>query len=618
MKQVVETVFRGKDQISSQYNRMGKGADKFANRTDRAFRKATKSAQGFQSVTSSILKASAVQKSIAMLGEGVQSVTKDFIGFDDALFSASAKFSDVDMSTQQGLKTFKALGDAARKTGAATQFNATQSAQALNFLALAGFNAGQAMKALPGLADFATAAEMDDLGRAVDIASDSLGAFGMATKDATKLQENLTRISDVFAKTQATSNTTVEALFEAVAKGAPTIQATGQSLTTFAALSGIMANSSLKAGEAGTQLRNVMLRLAHPSKEAGRTLRALGVQVRDENNNFRDMVDIIGDFEKGLDGLGNAQKAQALSIIFGQRAITGMSILLQSGTKGLKDYRQSIDDSTGASERMASIMRQSLGNRIKSLQSAATELGFKFLDAFKKNGVGSIDSITEAIRNFDPMAMIQGIKEVATVIGDVLTVTRSLLVIMSPLIAATLTYKTVVMATAAAQKAMGAAVFVYQLLTNSLKLTLAAQTALNIAMSLNPIGLILAAVVALGGALYLLYNKWDVVKKAMVDGAMAVWNIIKKIGGVIASIATGSWVGSAIDMLAGGESKKENGNESLTQTSQGFTPPNRVEAKAASQNFQGVMRFENMPSNASFESKSKGAPLISIEGLGAN
>lgn len=615
-KQVVETIFKAKDSISSVFRSMGRNSDRFGNGAEKAFKKASRSAKRFESITSSILKASAVQKGLGLLSNGIQSVTSDFIGFDDALFSAAAKFNDIDLSTKKGQDSFKKLGEAARKTGAATQFNATQAGEALNFLALAGFNAKQAMAALPGLADFATAAGMEDLGRAVDIVSDSLGAFGLATKNAAQLEKNLTRVSDVFAKTQASSNTTIEALFEAVAKGGPTIEATGQSLETFAALSGIMANSSLKAGEAGTQLRNVMLRLADPTKKSKRILRGLGVQLRDEKENFRDMVDIIGDFEKGLKGMGNAQRAQALSVVFGTRAITGMSILLKKGSKGLREYREGIEDSAGASKTMADIMRRSLGNRIKSLQSAATELGFKFLDAFKKNGVDGITTLTNALRNIDPKPLIAGIKEAVFIFRDMLMVTKSILMISSPLIAAIIAYKAVVISTTAAQAAMSAGVAIYQLLTNSIKLTTMAQAALNVVMSLNPIGLIIAGVVLLGGALFILVKKWDVVKSSMISGAQAilriftkVWDFHKNIAGIAGGIVSG---------IFGGDDKAGPANQAASNTPQIFAPPNKTEAQAQSQRFEGILKFDNKPDNVSFESKSIGAPLIDIAGLGSN
>ena len=616
-KQVVETVFRGRDKLSRNFTSMGRNADKFGNGAERAFRKASKSANRFKGITSSILKASAVQKGLGLLSDGVRSVTDDFLGFDDALFSATAKFNDIDLSTKKGQKQFEQLGKSARKAGQTTIFNATQSAEALNFLALAGFDAKNAMAALPSLTRFATASEIDDLGRAVDIATDSLGAFGMASKNAATLQKNLTRVSDVFAKTQSSSNQTVEELFEAIKNGASVLETTGQSLATFAALSGIMANSAKKAGEAGTNLRNVMLRLSDPPKQARKALRALGVQVEDENGNFRDIIDIIADFEKGLKGMGTRQKSAALSTIFGAKAITGMTILLKTGSKGLKAYRKRVDESAGASEKMAKIMERSVTKKLLALKSAATEVGFKLLDAFKVKGVNGITSLTNAIRGFDPMPIITGISEMAKTMKDLLIVARSILTIMTPLITAFAAYRAVVISMGVLVPIVKALASGHLLLTLSLKATAAAQWLLNIAMSANPIGLIIAGVAALGVGIFLLVKKWSTVKNALVNGAMAVWRIFKSLGSMISGILS-SGGGALFESLFGDDKKPAAGASAGAGGSKGFTPPNRTEANAANQSFSGVMEFINAPKDAKFSSKSRGAPLISVEGLGTN
>lgn len=405
----VSTRFTGKDLISKTFARMGKNADRFGNKSSKAFKKANRSASRFKDITKGILAAAGISKVLGGLKQGLSAVTTEFIGFDGAVISAAAKFKDINLATAEGQKRLLELKKAARETGAATQFSAGQAASGLDFLAMAGFNATQAMAALPGVVNLATVANVD-LARATDIASDSLGAFGLMTEDTTQLQKNFTRVNDVMALTMSRTNTNMEDMFEAVKKGAPDFTKAGQSLESFSALLGVMANAGKKGSEAGTTLRNIMLRLADPTKEAKKAIKLIGIETSDAEGNFRDIVDILADVEKGTKKMGEVQKTAALSTIFGARAVGGINILLTEGSEKIRAFRGELESAGGASQKMADIMRTSIGNRLKSLSSAAIEFGFKIFTAFEKRGAGAVDKLTEAIRNFDPKPIVEGIE----------------------------------------------------------------------------------------------------------------------------------------------------------------------------------------------------------------
>ena len=295
----VSTKFSGRDLISKTFARMGKNADRFGNKSSKAFKKANRSASRFRDITKGILAAGAISKVLAGLKQGVSAVTTEFIDFDGAIISAAAKFKDINLATAEGQKRMLELKKAARETGAATQFSAGQAASGLDFLAMAGFNATQAMAALPGVVNLSTVANID-LSRATDIASDSLGAFGLMTEDTTQLQKNFTRVNDVMALTMSRTNTNMEDMFEAVKKGAPDFTKAGQTLESFNALLGVMANSGKKGSEAGTALRNIMLRLASPTKEAQKAIDKIGIKTADASGNFRDIVDILADVHNSV------------------------------------------------------------------------------------------------------------------------------------------------------------------------------------------------------------------------------------------------------------------------------------------------------------------------------
>lgn len=407
----VSTVFRGRDRLSPVFNRMGRSASMFG------------------SMLRANLVSGAISGGLRMLTQGIRTITSEFIDFEGAVISSTAKFADLNRHTEEGRRQIEQLGMVARRVGQTTVFSATEAAQGLDFLAMAGFTAAEAMEALPQVTNLAVVANTD-LARATDIASDSLGAFGLEVSD-------LQRLNDVFARSMTSSNMNMEDMFEAIKKGAPAFTAAGQSMESFNTLMAVMANAGIKGSEAGTSIRNVMLRLAAPTGEAADLLQQLGVQTADAQGNFRDVIDILADFERGLEGMGTQQRSAALSTIFGNRAVTGMTLQLQEGTASLQEFRDSLLQSQGAATTMGGVIGSSLGNRLKAVRSAVIEAGFTFVSAFSDVAGSSIDMLTEMIRNIDLTAMaervaafvqriidnipqiVQGVKDMIPVIQEI-------------------------------------------------------------------------------------------------------------------------------------------------------------------------------------------------------
>ena len=402
----VNTIFAAVDRVSKSFNKQSKSAVLFGDKTARAFNKASRSGNKFGGVLKGVLGANLISKGFGSVVRGVRNVVNEFIDFDDAIVSASAKFKGLNLTTREGRATLEELRVTARKVGETTQFTSAQAASGLDFLALAGFNAQQAMVTLPGTVNLATVANID-LARSTDIATDALGAFNLKVDDTDQLQKNFTRLNDVMALTMSRTNTNIEDMFEAIKKGAPSFTSAGQSVESFNALLGIMANSGVKGSEAGTQLRNMLSRLAAPSGEASRIIKDLNVNIADSEGNFRDVVDIISDFETNMKGMGEVAKTAALATVFGLRGITGQTILLTDGAEAIRAFRDELIDAGGTAKKMAEIIRNSLGNRLKALKSASIELGFKILEAFDKRGRKGIDALTAAVRNFNPQPVIQ-------------------------------------------------------------------------------------------------------------------------------------------------------------------------------------------------------------------
>lgn len=494
-KEMKKLVAQGLDPTSAGFNKLEAELDEARTKMS-AFRGAVVTKN---SAMLSAIKTMAVYAGgVALVMTALRAVVGGFVDFDHAIVSASAKFSDLDTSTTAGKKKIDELRETARKIGADTEYSAAQAAQGLDYLAMAGFKTNQAISLLPGVVNLATVANTD-LARATDIASDSIGAFGMMSNDSAKLAENFTRINDVMAKTITTSNTNMEDLFEAVKKGAPTFVSSSQSLETFNAMLGVLANSGVKGEEAGTQLRNIMLRLAGPTGEAKDLLQRLGIQVQDSSGNFRDIMSIIRDFGVATKGMGTAQRTAALDTIFGARSITGMNILLAEGADKLEQYRAQLEGAGGSSKKMADVMRGSILNQLKALGSAAIEMGFSFIDGFSKQGGGAIKSLAEAVRAITP---------VFSVLGNILSFILSF---MPEIITAWAAYTVV---TRGASIATG-------LMTTAMKV-------LNFVMSLNPVGLVVAGIAALIAIGIKLYRNWDVISEKL----KSIWEGMKYYGAV--------------------------------------------------------------------------------------
>lgn len=546
----VATTFTGKDLTLTQAMiKLEKRVDKFGIKSDKAFKKASRSARGFGSVLKGVLGAQVISRGVGLLTQGMREVTSQFISFDDSIVSASAKFSDLNLATKEGQRTMDELKKTAREVGETTQFTATQAAKGLDNMALAGFTARQSMALLKPMVDLSTVAQVD-FNEATEIAVKSLGAFGLRTKDTAKLTANFARVNDVLSMTTARSAARITDLFESIQAGAPEFIASGQELETFTTLLAKMADSSIVGSRAGTLLRNAMLRLANPTKEARSILGQLGVTVKDEKNNFRDFIDILADFEKGTKGLGDVQKAAALDVVFGKKAIGGMTIALQVGSKALREFRDEQRNAAGSSKDMADIIRLSLGNRLKALKSAAVEVGFRFLDAFDERGAKAIERLTESLRNFDVKPLISGMETVLVLLDKL---DNKIVRIRDNL-------------------ELDKAVFLIGKMADGLKVVNSFLTSDD--KTISPLGL---------------RNEF-------------------------LTTAAGLGVGFLGDLLGG--QKSVLGDLPAHQIPS--IPPNQAEAKAQNIQFQGLIKFENPPAGATFETSTVGAPKIQVDGLGAN
>lgn len=303
---------------------------------------------------------------VGVMGGLARSVIGTGAEFEATLMGAVARFPG---EIQRGSAAFEELNDAAERLGATTEFDAQQAAGALQVYAASGFNATLAITSLSGAGNLATISGLT-LDNAAKTAADSLGALGLRTENAADQAANLSRLNDVLARTTSLANTSVTEMSEAIATGGSIARSSGQSLETFGAMVASMAGSNIKGAEAGTAIRNTLAALQAPASRAAASLRRMGIDVRDSDGNMRDMIDVVGDFERATSSMGDVARNQAIAQIFGREGMGGFNAMLTTGSEGMRRMRAELDNSGGAAERMAGVMRDTTTNAIDGFTSA--------------------------------------------------------------------------------------------------------------------------------------------------------------------------------------------------------------------------------------------------------
>lgn len=311
-------------------------------------------------------------------------------GFEDQM----AKVGAVSRASSEEMA---ALEKTARELGATTQFTAVQVGEAEQYLAMAGFSAQENIAALPGVLNLA-AATATDLGRAADISSDILSAFGMKA-------EEMTRVADVLALTCATANTNMELLGDTMKYVAPVARMAGLSLEETAAMAGLLGNVGIKGSQAGTTLKAMLNKMAAPTKEAQELFQKLGVTVKDSAGNLRSPVTVLGEMAAGLKTMGTAEQIAAMKMIVGEEAIAGFSELIEKeGIGAIAEYAKQLEAGGGSAAEMAARMNDTLAGSLRGLGSAwesvQITVGKLFIPAVRR----AVDGMTGFLRLLDKAA----------------------------------------------------------------------------------------------------------------------------------------------------------------------------------------------------------------------
>lgn len=364
-----------------------------------------------------------------MMGESLQSVgkaltlgvTAPLVGIGIKSVKTASEF-EAAMSKVKAISgatggDFKRLEDIAMRMGRTTKFTAIESAEALKYMGMAGWKTDQMIAGLPPIMNLA-AASGENLGTVSDIVTDALTAFGMKATDAG-------RFCDVLAAAATNSNTDVYKMGETFKYVAPVAGALGYSVEDTAVALGLMASSGIKSSQAGTALRSAFTRLVKPTKEVEKGLAMIGLKADDfRGKSLHETIDILRDSFQGLDG---DQKAQIASMVFGQRAMSGMLGIINASEEDYNKLSKAIQNSNGSAEEMANIMNDNLHGDIVKLQSAiegaAIAIGKK-LSPYIRDLVQKINEWVDWFNELDPATqdMIVKIGIFAAAIGPVVFV----------------------------------------------------------------------------------------------------------------------------------------------------------------------------------------------------
>lgn len=421
-----------------------------------------------------------------------------------------ASMSNVAALSGASAEDLQMLRDTAKEFGSTTKFSASEAADALGYMALAGWDANTSADALGGVLDLAAASGMD-LASASDMVTDYMSAFSMEAKDSAYF-------ADLLAYAQANANTTAAGLGEAFKNSAANMNAAGQDIETTVSLLSMMANQGLKGSEAGTALTAVMRDMTSKMKDGSIQIGETSVAVQDAQGNYRDLTDILLDVEAATNGMGDAEKATALQSTFTADSIKGLNLMLNAGIGEAAAFEEELRNSSGAAGEMAAVMNDNLNGDLTALGSKLEGVQIAIYEKFEpalRAGVDVLDSLLDVV----------------DFIIDHSTEFVAALVAMGTAIATYVAYTTALKVMEEGWKA----------LTIVTKAQTAAQWLLNAAMSANPIGIIIALIAALVAAFIYLWNN----SEAFRDFWIGLWEKIQEVAGAaweaISGFFSGAW-----------------------------------------------------------------------------
>lgn len=504
------------DNLEDALNESSEAGDDLGDAMEDAGQSAESASGGFTVMKGILadLASNAIQMCVSAMKDFVTQSIEVGKNFDSAMSEVSA------ISGATG-KDLQMLRDTAKEFGSTTMFSASEAADALKYMSLAGWDANTSAAALGGVLDLAAASGME-LGAASDMVTDYLSAFGMEA-------EKSGYFADLLAYSQANANTSAEGLGEAYKNCAANLNAAGQDIETTTSLLAMMANQGLKGSESGTALAAMMRDLTAKMEDGKVQIGDTAVAVMDANGNYRDLTDILKDVEKATNGMGDAERAAALSTTFTSDSIKGLNLIMNAGVDEAAKFEEELRNCDGTAAEMAKTMQDNLGGDLTSLSSQFEGVQIALYEKFEPALRKGVEVLSE---------LLKGVQFVIDHSSEFIAV----LAAMGSGVAAYVAYTT-------ALKVMQEGWMALEVVQ---KASAAAQAVLNAVMAANPIGILIAAITALVAAFTVLWNTnegfretvlqtWETIKTGVSNAVTAVKEFLESAFEQIKTIITTVW-----------------------------------------------------------------------------
>ncbi len=495
-----------------QYDALQREIIETENELKRLEEQANQSATALQKISATGEKLKDVGGNIENAGKKLLPVTATVTALGTASVKTAADFessmSKVAAVSGASGKELEDLTKKAREMGSKTKFSASEAAEAMNYMAMAGWKTEDMLSGIEGVMNLA-AASGEDLATTSDIVTDALTAFGLSAQDSG-------HFADVLAAASSNANTNVSMMGETFKYAAPIAGALGFSVEDTAEAIGLMANAGIKGSQAGTSLRTIMTNLSGDVKICGQNIGEVTIATTNADGSMRDLSDILADCRVAFSGLSESEQAAAAEALVGKNAMSGFLALMNASEGDISKLSGAIDNCNGAAQNMADIMNDNLEGQLTILKSQLQELAISFgeilLPAVKKI-VGWIQGFINVLNSLP-----DGVKETIVTIALIAAALGPVLIIVGKVISAIGTIMTII------PKLAG--------VINAAKGVIAA---FNAVCAANPYVLIIAAIVALVAAFIYLWNNCEEFRQFWIDLwegikeiAIAVWEALKE------------------------------------------------------------------------------------------
>lgn len=404
---IIDATLRFVDDFTKPMNKALGTMARHSSEFTKAGKNITKTGKNIQKVGSSLTKTATVP----IVGMGVAAV-KTAADFESGM-------SKVQSISGASGKNMGKLTEKAKEMGAKTKFSASESADAFSYMAMAGWKTKDMLKGIEGTM-YLAGATGEDLAQTSDIVTDSLSAFGLKAKDTN-------RFVNVLAKTASSSNTDVGKMGESFKYVAPAAGALGYSVEDTAKALGLMANSGIKASQAGTSLNSWLTRMAKPTKESQAAMDKLGISLTDKKGKMKSFGQITKETRTAFAGLTKSEKAQYAAMLAGKTGMSGLLAVVNSSDKDFNKLSKSIDNSSGAAKKMYDVANNNLKGGItvlkSTIESIAITFGQKLMPIVKK-GTNYIQKLANKFNSLSDSQVETIIKTAAivAVVGPAITI----------------------------------------------------------------------------------------------------------------------------------------------------------------------------------------------------